>query len=127
MTSFSYQKDIHGVFYPIVELTLRKGNYISRTSALVDSGATISIFKLEVAKPLNLNIRSGKEILLHGVGGRIQGYAHELLFEIGQKKVTAPVVFSYEYLVSVNLLGRQEIFKYFRIIFEEKDLSIKLE
>ena len=64
MSTFSYQKDMHGVFYPIVELILRKGNYISLTTALVDSGATISIFKTEVAKPLNLNIRSGKEIFL---------------------------------------------------------------
>src|SRR3989344_2424641 len=126
MSTFSYQKDMHGVFYPIVELILRKGNYISLTTALVDSGATISIFKTEVAKPLNLNIRSGKEIFLHGVGGRIQGYIHELSFEVGQKKVKAPVVFSYEYLVSVNLLGREGIFKHFRIIFEEKNLRVKL-
>lgn len=61
--------------------------------ALIDSGATVSIFKAEVAEALGIDIETGKEI----------------------------------YLVSFNLLGRQEFFRRFRIIFEEKKNSVRLE
>lgn len=46
---------------------------------------------------------------------------------IAGKEFLCPIVFSYEYLVSFNLLGREEFFKRFRIIFEEKENLLKLE
>lgn len=94
--------------------------------ALVDSGATISIFTQDIAQKLNLPINKGKEIYLGGVGGRIKGYIHDIKLEIADKKLSIPVVFSYEYTVSFNLLGRQGVFKNFKITFEEKDYLVKL-
>ena len=127
MISFPYQKNILGEFFPIIELNATYKRAAIRINTLVDSGATVSVFKTQVAQFLKLPIESGKEIYIGGVGGRIKGYLHNLEFEIANKMFIAPVIFSYEYTVSLNLLGRSAIFKHFRIMFDEKNLKVVFE
>lgn len=126
MINFPYHKSSRGDYFPVIRLTTYHENYLFRTAALVDSGATISIFQIDVAENLHVNIDRGKEIYLGGIGGRIKGYLHEIDLEIAHKKFLAPVVFSYEYSVSFNLLGRERVFKNFKISFEEKDYLVRL-
>ncbi len=95
--------------------------------ALIDSGATISVFRAEVADELGIDIEGGKEIYLGGVGGRIKGYIHKIDIETAGKKFRCPIVFSKEYLVSFNLLGREAFFPKFTIIFEEKENFVELK
>lgn len=121
-----YRKSTSGEFYPIIDVTLAYQKNLVRTTALIDSGATISVFKVEVAEELGIKIEKGKEMYLGGVGGRIKGYIHTLKVEIAGKKFSCPMVFSREYLVSFNLLGRESFFPKFRIIFEEKKNYVKL-
>lgn len=127
LTVFPYREDARGLFFPVVPLRLHIGQTRVDSSALIDSGATVSIFKTEIAEKLGIKIETGKEIFLGGVGGHIRGYQHELKIEVAGKKFFCPIVYSREYLVSFNLLGRQEFFKRFKIIFEEKNKYIKLE
>lgn len=127
LLTFPYKTDSQGNSFPVVPLSLKFGNKKKEFFALVDSGATISIFRSEVADSLGINVTSGKEIYLGGVGGRIKGYIHNLEIEIAGKQFICPVVFSYEYLVSFNLLGRASFFKKFRIIFEERKNKLILE
>jgi len=127
MINFPYQKNALGEFFPIIELGVFYKKEAIKISTLIDSGATISVFKTQVAQFLKLPIENGKEIYLGGVGGRIKGYIHNLELEIADKKVIAPVVFSYEYTVSFNLLGRQGIFDNLKITFDEKNYLVKLE
>lgn len=124
---FPYRQNPEGQLFPVIPLRLQFKTKILDSSALIDSGATISIFRADVAQNLGLKIENGKEIYLGGVGGRIKGYLHKLPIEVAGKKFLCPLVFSYEYLVSLNLLGREEFFKRFRIIFEEKKSLLKLE
>ena len=98
-----------------------------RSQALIDSGATISVFGEETAETLGVEIEKGKKTVLGGVGGRIVGYIHKLRLRVANKDFFCPIVFSREYLVSFNLLGREAVFKQFRIIFEEKENFLKLE
>ncbi|MEK7079073.1 MAG: retropepsin-like aspartic protease [Patescibacteria group bacterium] len=123
---FKYQL-IDQVLYPVISASLFSVKKKIKIDALIDSGATVSVFKDEVAEQLAIVIESGKEMYLGGVGGRIKGYIHTLKVEIAGKKFLCPVVFSHEYTVSFNLLGREAFFKQFRIIFEEKNNSLKLE
>ncbi|MBI5465238.1 retropepsin-like domain-containing protein, partial [Candidatus Gottesmanbacteria bacterium] len=116
-----------GQFFPVIPLRFYLEKKIIDSSALVDSGATISIFRVDIAKDLGLQVEKGKEIYLGGVGGRIKGYVHRLNVEVANKRFICPIVFSYEYLISLNLLGREEFFKRFRIVFEEKKNFLKLE
>lgn len=127
MKIFPYQKNSTENFFPVVDLFVSRRGRAARIYALVDSGATVSIFKEDVAEQLHLTIEQGKEMYLGGVGGRIKGYLHQLKMEVAGKKFTCPIVFSREYLVSFNLLGREVFFKKFRIIFEEKNNRLRLE
>ena len=127
MKIFPYRKNSTGSFFPVVDLFVSKMDRTARIFVLVDSGATVSIFREDVAEQLNVIIENGKETYLGGVGGRIKGYIHKLEVEIVGKKFLCPVVFSREYLVSFNLLGREAVFKQFRIIFEEKENLLTLE
>lgn len=128
MTIFPYQKDSTGEYFPIINnIRLVYKNKIINISALIDSGATISVFKPDIASFLGLDTQKGKEIYLGGVGGRIKGYLHNLPMNIADKNIIAPVVFSYEYTVSLNLLGRTGIFKHYKILFDENKLLVRFE
>ena len=127
MFLYPYKKSTSNDFYPIVDFIIYFKKNISRTSALIDSGATISIFRPEVARSLGITIENGKEIFLGGVGGRIKGFVHDVELEVAGKKISCPVVFSNEYHVSLNLLGRAGFFDKFKIIFEEKKKQVRLE
>lgn len=123
---FPYESDSRGNIFPIVPLALGYAGKKKEFYALIDSGATISVFRAEVAESLGLIIEKGKETYLGGVGGRIKGYIHTLAVEIAGKKFHCPIVFSQEYLVSFNLLGREAFFPRFRIIFEEEKKQMQL-
>ena len=127
LTSFPYQQDAKKHFFPVIPIRFHFSTTTVDSTALIDSGATISVFRAYVAFNLGLDLENGKEIYLGGVGGHIKGYIHKLKIEIGGRKFLCPIVFSREYLVSFNLLGREAVFKQFRIIFEEKKSLLKLE
>jgi len=114
-------------YYPVVPVVFLIGKKRVRSQALIDSGATISVFGEETAETLGVEIEKGKKTVLGGVGGRIVGYIHKLRLRVANKDFFCPIVFSREYLVSFNLLGREAVFKQFRIIFEEKENFLKLE
>lgn len=124
--SFPYKTDAKGNTFPVIPLSLKSGNKKKEFFALVDSGATVSIFRAEVTDSLGIKVNSGKEIYLGGVGGRIKGYIHKLETEIASKQFICPIVFSYEYSVSFNLLGRAAFFEKFRITFEEENNRVTL-
>ena len=127
MSDFSYQQDTQGHYFPIINFLIYHKNGFERTSALIDSGATVSVFKEDLAEQLGITIENGNETFLGGVGGRIRGYIHKLKIEIAGRRFLCPVVFSREYTVSFNLLGREAVFEKFKIIFEEKKKILKLE
>src|SRR3989344_6123895 len=107
MSTFDYRKDASGIYFPVVDVTTyHAGNFI-KTPALIDSGATISVFRPEVANQLNVDINKGKRIFLRGIAGRIEGYIHKLPVSIAGKQFTCPIVFSNEHLTSFNLFGRK--------------------
>lgn len=91
----------------------------TRVSALIDSGASISIFGEDTANELNINIEKGEKRILGGVGGRIVGYVHKIKIKVAGKVFICPIVFSREYKVSFNLLGRDTFFEKFKITFDE--------
>lgn len=127
MAVFPYRRDNQGKYYPIVgEIKLGYKQKVVEALALVDSGATISIFKAEIADLLGIDIESGKETYLGGVGGRIKGYIHNVELEVAGKKFECPMVFSREYTVSFSLLGRQGFFEEFDILFEERKGRVQL-
>lgn len=127
LTSFPYQQDAKNHFYPVVPIRFHLGTTTVDSTALIDSGATISVFRDDVALNLGLELEKGKEIWLGGVGGHIKGYIHKVKMEVAGKIFLCPIVFSREYLVSFNLLGREAFFEKFKILFDEKKKLLSLE
>ena len=113
-------------YFPVIPFYGIKGFKKIKFYGLIDSGASISVFREEIAQELGIEIEKGELTYLSGVGGRIKGYLHRLKIEVAGKKFFCPVIFSHEYLVSFNLLGRQEFFPRFKIIFEEKNKEVNL-
>lgn len=113
-------------YFPVIPFFFLRGGQKIRALALVDSGATVSIFGEETANSLGIEIEKGEKTILGGVGGRIIGYLHKLRIRVAGKEMLCPIVFSREYLVSFNLLGREGFFRNFEIIFKEKKKQVEL-
>ncbi|MCD6220409.1 retroviral-like aspartic protease [Candidatus Calescamantes bacterium] len=96
--------------FPVIDVELKGKNKTLIVKALVDSGATFSIFRPEIANYLGIEIEKGKPIYLEGIGGRILGYMHTLPLRLGEKSFTCKIVFSHEFTISFNILGRDNFF-----------------
>lgn len=115
------------VFYPLVDLTLLGKVKSLSVSALIDSGASFSIFRPEIAEYLDIDIEKGKSLFLEGVGGRILGYLHMIPVQVGDTKFVCKIIFSREFTVSFNLVGRYNFFQQFLITFDETKRLLILE
>lgn len=125
INTFPYLKK-DGQFFPIIKVKLRGPKEEVIVEALVDSGASFSVFRAEVADYLGIPLRKGKLIYLTGIGGRILGYLHKIPIKVGNKNFSCKIVFSKEFMVSLNILGRDNFFIPFLITFNEKLKKIKI-
>ena len=121
---YSYRRQ---QLFPMIPVTVTTETCDIATDALLDSGANISVFRQEIAECLGLQIESGEEILLHGLGGRVIGYIHDVTMIVEQISFPCKVVFSSELTVGVNIIGRQDFFQKFKITFDERNKELTLE
>ncbi len=93
-----------------------------RTEAYVDSGATFSIFSIDIAKSLELNLKNAREqFFVVGDGSFIPAKVIKIPVQIGSGKIISDIAFSDKLNIGFNLLGRRGIFEYFdEIAFCEK-------
>jgi len=108
---------------PIIPVKLYSHKRSFKTWAFVDSGATYSIFEINLLELLNLKIEQAmrKEMFVVGDGSFIPGWIFRLSIEIGGYKFKADIAFSDRLNVGFNLLGRKDIFEKFKeISFQEK-------
>jgi len=123
---FSYLRK-GGQFYPLIdiELTGPKGTLVVK--ALVDSGASLSIFRPEIANYLAIPVKKGQGLYFQGIKGRILGYLHRVPVRVNQERFDCNVAFSPELKVSFNLLGRNNFFLPFLITFNERNKKVIVE
>src|SRR3989338_41377 len=113
--------------FPVVDIALAVVSRRSLTvKALVDSGASYSVFRAEVLEYLGIPLMRGERLSLEGIGGRIFGYRHRIPAQGGGTRVPFSAVFSQELAVSFNLLGRENFFRQFLVTFDERGRSIRL-
>jgi hypothetical protein len=123
---FSYLEK-NGQYFPIVEVKLKNRKNELTVKALIDSGASFSVFRPEIAQELGIDLERGKKIYLTGIGGRILGYLHKVPVSLGNKNFLCKIIFSPEFNVSFNLLGRDNFFMPFIISFFEKNKKTIVE
>ncbi|MEW6069785.1 MAG: retropepsin-like aspartic protease [Candidatus Thermoplasmatota archaeon] len=118
---------IRGKYFPIMPVTLINKDIEKEFFALIDSGSSISIFKPEVARQLNIDLEKGEKLLMEGVSGKISVYVHKIKIRVEDYEFTAKIAFSEEYTASLNILGRDSFFNHFLITFDENKRKIMLK
>ena len=126
MLTFPYlRKGQH--HFPVADVTLTIPGRPLTVKALVDSGASLSVFRAEVLAYLQIPLDKGERMHLEGVGGRIQGYRHRLPVQVGSVRFPLTIVFSAELTISFNLLGRDNFFEQFLVTFDERQHVVRLQ
>lgn len=122
MSSIEFPYVVHkGIPLPIIPLIINGHDMW----AFVDSGATFSVFYVQSAERLGLNVNKGrKQMVVVGDGSFIPIYLHNLTLQIGKYKINAPIGFSERLGVGFNLLGRTGIFNQFQVCFNDKGKKI---
>ena len=117
----------HGQLYPIIPITLIRNGRAIDTYALLDSGASVSLFQSEMAEALGLELEEGETVELGGIGGSIPGFQHVVTVSVGTVVIDCHIVFSRRYTGSFNIIGRQDFFRRFLITFDEVNEEVILE
>ncbi len=103
-----------------------RARYVTKLYALVDSGATISLFHISVADDAGIDLRNAEKEYLAGVGGYAPAYIKKELEIEGLGKLKVPIAFT-EYISSdLAILGRQGFFEHFEIVFREWRRELEL-
>jgi len=114
-------------YFPVVDITLAVPQRLLTVKALVDSGASFSVFRAEILEYLGIPLLRGERVYLEGIGGRILGYRHRVPARVGVTAFLFTVVFSQELTVSFNLPGRENFFQRFLVTFDERGLVVRLQ
>ena len=125
-----YQYDyvrIRDRYFPLIPIKILSDKIIVDTLAYLDSGASVSLFRNDIANQMNIDIEKGEKIHLEGISGKITVYIHELKLIVDNIEFMLKVGFSEEYVASFNLLGRENFFSNFLITFDETKKKIILE
>ncbi len=115
-----FQEDGHIETFPAAEINiLGRGSKGIRAILHIDSGASTSLLPKSDAEVLGLDLSDGQRVIVRGVGEVIlTGYRHIVRFNFDGRTFTAPVIISDQNNVP-RVLGREEIFKRFGIVFDE--------
>lgn len=109
---YVYPGDEPGITLPA---SLRYGDCIYRTSAKVDTGSEVCLFKHEIALKLELPVEDGIPITLDSLGGPIEAFGHEVTLQTCDLAFTGFVYFAKHPGLRRNLLGRQGWLRQLRI------------
>lgn len=112
-------------YYPVVPIIV-EGRERIVVHALVDSGATISLFHTCIADDAGIDLEDAEQVYLAGIGGCTLKHMLRSMLRSERKasieglgRITIPIAFT-EYIVSdIAILGRQGFFEAFEITFRE--------
>lgn len=113
-------------FFPIIDVEIFHKDKSIATKAYVDSGATYSIFNADLADILELDYKKGKKYYPIGIGGHICAYLNKVTLKIKDFDIPCEILFSDEFVVKFNLLGRVGLFDRFRICFDDQEKFLYL-
>ena len=123
---FSYLKKGENTFPLIdVELVGPRGSLVVK--ALLDSGASMSLFRAEIAYYLGVAVREGEGLFLQGIKGSVMAYRHQIPVRVGEDKLDCQIAFAPQIETSFNILGRNNFFLPFLITFNEKLQKVIIE
>jgi hypothetical protein len=116
--NFPYVR-FHGKHYPLVPVTLRRARRLVKTFALLDSGASVSVFRPEIAQALKIPKKNRAPASLGTADGSIDIEIGRVGMSVGDTSFQVNIGFSVEYAAQFNILGREGIFTRFSVCFNE--------
>jgi len=118
---FPYLPDQHGHYAPIVYLQGWTGNRWLYLQAYVDSGASWSIFHLDVAQLLGVPLKKvTRRYMSLGNGNVLPIYLTRIRVRFASQEFTVPAGFSDALRMGFNLLGRAGFFDRFLMCFNDR-------
>ena len=119
--TFPYLKDARGHYAPIVYLQAWTGNRWLYLQAYVDSGASWSVFHLDVAQLLGVKLnRAKRRYVSLGNGNVLPVYLEHIKVRFAGVEFLAPAGFSETLHTGFNLLGRAGFFNRFLVCFNDR-------
>lgn len=113
-------------YFPLIDVELISPKNSVITKAYVDSGATYSIYKREIADILDIDFKKGQKMYPFGIGGHICAYLHLIKIRVETTEFECDVLFSEELLIKFNIVGRKGFFDRFKVCFDDKQKMIEL-
>lgn len=113
-----------GFLRPIIPVTICYNDQKLSTVALVDSGADISLFDVSLAQALEINFSNVAPKMIGGLGGLIEAFPATVQLRLQRHQLELSCLFAAN--VRLNLLGRQDFFRYFRVCFSEAHQFLEL-
>lgn len=111
---------------PIIPVSLSYKNHSVRYEALIDSGADFSIFPIEIAQKLGVNLKRENIICFSGLGDEfIEGFKSKIILIIGKLEFKTNVVFA-DLSGKSGILGQNGFFDLFEVKFNllKKEIEI---
>jgi len=114
-------KDAQGHFAPIVYLEVWTGNRWLYLQAYVDSGASWSVFHVDVAQLLGVRLKQAtRRYITLGNGSVLPIYLQHIRVRFAGAEFTAPAGFSDALRMGFNLMGRAGFFTRFAMTFNDR-------
>ncbi len=113
-------------YFPVLRLTIKHDEKTLQTDALIDSGASVSVFQAAIAKVFGISVKKGELVILETINGKVTANIHEFPVIFGDFKFNCKVAYSEELTTGFNILGRDNFFRFFKITFDELNKEIIL-
>ena len=118
---FPYLKDAQGRYAPIVYLQVWTGNRWLYLQAYVDSGASWSVFHVDVAQLLGINLKKAKRrYVTLGNGSVLPIYLQHIRVRFAGTEFMVPAGFTDALWMGFNLMGRSGFFGRFAMTFNDR-------
>ena len=118
---FPYLKDAQGRYAPIVYLQVWTGNRWLYLQAYVDSGASWSVFHVDVAQLLGIKLTKAKRRYVSlGNGSVLPIYLARVKVRFAGEEFLVPAGFSDALRMGFNLMGRAGFFDRFLMCFNDR-------
>jgi hypothetical protein len=118
---FPYLKDAQGHYAPIVYLQVWTGNRWLYLQAYVDSGASWSVFHVDVAQLVGVKLsRAHRRYVTLGNGSVLPVFVTHVKVRFAGLEFSAPAGFSDALRMGFNLMGRAGFFDRFTMCFNDR-------
>lgn len=128
MIEFRYQEEYSDKFgkilRPLALVTLSAHRRALQAAMYIDSGADLTMIPLRAGKDLGFEIDRRKVFKMGGIAGSLSCLLEKVEVAIGPKKLAADVAWALSDAAPF-LLGRKDVFKFFRITFDEAKEKIE--